>query len=57
MRSNEELQAQANLRARIQEADVENAAVARLKSLLLLAASHDQAITSYDRMHHRHNRS
>jgi hypothetical protein len=57
MSSNEEPQSIVNLRVRIQEAETENAAVARLKGLLSLAASPDQAITSYDRMHHRHNRS
>ena len=53
----DKLPSQVDLRVRIQEAKIENAAVARLKALLSLSASHDQVITSYDRMHHRHNRS
>lgn len=34
-----------------------NAAVERLKARVLAAAAPSAVITSYDRMHHRHNRS
>lgn len=35
----------------------EHPALARLRGDLIAGSTADQTITSYDRMHHRHNRS
>lgn len=45
------------VRHQLKSQTVENPALLRLQSNLAGEASPDQVITSYDRMHHRHNRS
>lgn len=46
-----------NLRAQVMNAQTGNPALQRLQSRVLASAQASEVITSYDRMHHRHNRS
>lgn len=47
----------ADLRAQVMNAQTGNPALQRLQSRVLANAQASEVITSYDRMHHRHNRS
>lgn len=51
------IQADSDWRTDLAGMSPENPALARLQQDLSTGASADQVITSYDRMHHRHNRS
>jgi hypothetical protein len=45
------------IRSGLARKQVSNPAIQRLKARVLSEADASQVITSYDRMHHRHNRS
>ncbi len=45
------------IRSALARKQVSNPAIQRLKARVLSEADASQVITSYDRMHHRHNRS
>lgn len=45
------------VRAAVMRSQTANPALQRLKGRLLAEAEASEVITSYDRMHHRHNRS
>lgn len=45
------------IRSSLAKKQVSNPAIQRLKARVLSEADASQVITSYDRMHHRHNRS
>lgn len=47
----------ADVRERLSKADSGNPALDRLRATIDDGTAHEQVITSYDRMHHRHNRS
>jgi hypothetical protein len=47
----------ANIRQSLSTSRTTNPAVQRLRSRVLSESAVSQVITSYDRMHHRHNRS
>lgn len=50
-------QEQDNLRDAVLRADPANPALQRLLARILRESNPGEVITSYDRMHHRHNRS
>lgn len=50
-------QAEADMRAAVIAAAPTNPALQRLQQRVLERADASEAITSYDRMHHRHSRS
>lgn len=50
-------QEQDNLRDAVLRADPTNPALQRLLARILRESNPGEVITSYDRMHHRHNRS
>ncbi|PPJ49143.1 hypothetical protein C0075_00750 [Rhizobium sp. KAs_5_22] len=45
------------LKTTVMRSQSENPAIQRLKNRILATAEASEVITSYDRMHHRHNRS
>ena len=45
------------MQEQLRQTPTQHPAVARLQATLSGQTSPDQVITSYDRMHHRHNRS
>lgn len=45
------------IRSSLAKAQSTNAAIQRLRTRVLTESEASQVITSYDRMHHRHNRS
>ena len=49
--------AHSEVRAKLVKKQVTNPAIQRLKERVLARTDASQIITSYDRMHHRHNRS
>lgn len=52
-----ESQSEGEMRSAILRSKSANPALQRLKGRLLADAEASEVITSYDRMHHRHNRS
>ena len=48
---------QTDVREVVARAESSNLAVARLKARILKDSPASEVITSYDRMHHKHNRS
>ena len=46
-----------NLKTSVIRSESTNPAIQRLRSRVLASAESSEVITSYDRMHHRHNRS
>ena len=45
------------MRSSVTKRQSANAAIQRLRSRVLTESDASQVVTSYDRMHHRHNRS
>lgn len=52
-----EAEQDSDLRSAVITADTTNPALQRLQRRVLAQADASEAITSYDRMHHRHSRS
>lgn len=46
-----------DVRSNVLQSDTTNPALQRLQGRVLAGAQASELITSYDRMHHRHNRS